>query len=50
MNRRRKVIGLWVVNLKEGDQLEDLFVDERVILKLILKKWDWREETLLMWP
>ena len=27
-----------------------LFVDERVILKLILKKWGWREETLLMWP
>jgi hypothetical protein len=26
-------------NLKEGDQLEDLNVDDRVMLKLILKKW-----------
>jgi len=30
-------------DLKEGDKFEDLNEDERVILKLILKKWDWRE-------
>jgi hypothetical protein len=29
--------------LKEGGKFEDLNEDKRVILKLILKEWDWRE-------
>jgi hypothetical protein len=29
-------------NLKEGDWLTDLYVDERIILKWILNKKDWR--------
>jgi hypothetical protein len=30
-------------DLKEGGKFEGLNEDERVILKLILKKWDWME-------
>jgi hypothetical protein len=30
-------------DLKEGGKFEDLYVDERVILKHFLKKWDWRD-------
>jgi hypothetical protein len=29
--------------------LEDLGIDERVILKLILKKWIWRAWTEFIW-
>jgi hypothetical protein len=38
-------IGFWWGNLKERDDLKDLDVDGRIILKLIFKKWregmDW---------
>jgi hypothetical protein len=32
--------GLWRGNLKKRDQLEDLGVDRRIILKWIFKKWN----------
>jgi hypothetical protein len=33
-------IGIWWGNLSERDQLLDLGVDGRIILKLTFKKWD----------
>jgi hypothetical protein len=32
--------GFWWGNLRERDQLEDPGVDERIILRWILRKWD----------
>jgi hypothetical protein len=32
--------GFWCGDLREGDHLEDPFVDGRIILKWIFKKWD----------
>jgi hypothetical protein len=31
--------GFWWGNLREGDHLEDLGVDRRIILKWILEEW-----------
>jgi hypothetical protein len=31
----------WSENLKEGNQFEDLYVDDRIILKRILNKQEW---------
>jgi len=47
--RTKMHTGLCWVNLKEGDHLEDLRVDGRVILKLILKKYDGRAWTGFNW-
>ena len=38
MGNMNEHIGIWCVNLNEGDHLEDLVVDGRMILKCIFKK------------
>jgi hypothetical protein len=38
--RNRVHTGFWWEDRRERDFLEDLGVHERIILKLILKKWD----------
>jgi hypothetical protein len=40
MKNRRVAYGVLVGNLRERDHLEDLGADERIILKLIFKKWN----------
>jgi hypothetical protein len=37
---RKDVYSVWWENRKEKDTLQDASVDERIILKWILKKWD----------
>jgi hypothetical protein len=32
--------GFWWGSLREGNHFEDLGVDEKIILKRILEKWD----------
>jgi hypothetical protein len=32
--------GFWLVNLREGDHLEDPGVDGRIILEWIFRQWD----------
>jgi len=47
--RKKMHTGLYWVSLKEGDHLEDVRVDGRVILKLILKKCDGRAWAEFKW-
>jgi len=41
--------GFWWGNLRERDNLEHLGTDRRIILKLMLKKWNWRRWTGFVW-
>jgi len=41
--------GLWWGNLREGDHLEDLVLDVRIILKWNLKKYNRRAWTGFIW-
>jgi hypothetical protein len=47
--KKRHAHWLWWGKLKERDYLEDLGVDRRIILKLIVKKWDRKPWTELGW-
>ena len=40
--------GLWLINLRERDHLEELGAGGRIVLKCILKKLDWRALTRLI--
>jgi hypothetical protein len=42
-------IGFWRRDLRKTAHLEDLGIDENIILKLILKKWDWMAWRRLLW-
>jgi hypothetical protein len=41
MGARRGVYTILVGKPEAGDHLEDPGLDKRIILKWILKKWDW---------
>ena len=38
MRRRERHKAFWLGNVKEGDNLEEIVADGRIILKLIFKK------------
>jgi hypothetical protein len=37
---REVYTGLWWGNVRDGDHLKDLGLDEKIILKWIFKEWD----------
>jgi len=49
VGERRGTCRVWWEKLKERDDLEDLGIDGRIILKWIFKKWDGRAWAGLIW-
>jgi hypothetical protein len=49
MGRAEAYTGFWWGNLRERDHLEDLGVDERIILRCIVRKWDVSAWMGLIW-
>jgi hypothetical protein len=43
------ILGFWG-DMRERDNLEDIDIKERIILKLVLNKWYGEVLTRLMWP
>jgi hypothetical protein len=41
--------GIWWGKLRERDNLKDIGVDERIILKLVFKKWNGWAWTGVIW-
>jgi hypothetical protein len=41
--------GIWLVDLRERDHLEDLGADGRIILTWIFKKWDRKAWAGMIW-
>jgi hypothetical protein len=39
-DRRELHTGFWWGNIRQRDRFEDLNVNGRILLKLVLKKWD----------
>jgi hypothetical protein len=48
--RREIRTGFWWGNPKEGDHLESLGIDGRIILKYVLKEYGWEVWTGFTWP
>jgi hypothetical protein len=46
---KRGAQGFWWGDLSERDHLEELGVDVRMILKWIIRKWDGKAWTILIW-
>jgi hypothetical protein len=49
MGDRRGAYRVFVGRSKGKNHLENLGIDEGIILKWILKKWDWEVWTALIW-
>ena len=47
--RHEKCIVFWLTDLRERDYFEEHGLDRRILLKLILKKWDGDAWTGLSW-
>jgi hypothetical protein len=49
LGERRSVQSFWYGNMREREHVEDLGVDGRIILRLILRKWDVGAWTATSW-